>query len=146
MPDEYYYKTILDFYNRVRSVLKNIPEMVLPYEQTDYFENAPLAETVIKNQVLNWQILIEDETKKSIFDSAIVIQTALNSFNTATANGIKIQQTESMKIEFFESDPLLLRADLSAKLRALLDALAENEYSYKPAFRTSGGRIPRWGI
>ncbi len=95
------YKNILNFYDRVRNVVgKDIIDF--PNEVIDYYEYAPLAETLVKRAVPLWEEL--DEYKMEIFQSAIVYQTALNAIPILGINTFKATQTTSIKIEYKDNN------------------------------------------
>lgn len=94
------YKDINDFYNRVREFL-GISSMFLSDTQIDLEDRAPKSERMIKGRIEDWQTLTDD--KLLDFQSAIVIQTAINSYNKVSKNAVKSQQQPALKVEFRDS-------------------------------------------
>lgn len=94
------YKDINDFYNRVREFL-GISSMFLSDTQIDLEDRAPKAERTIKGRIEDWQTLTDD--KLLDFQSAVVIQTAINSYNKVSKNAVKSQQQPALKVEFRDS-------------------------------------------
>ena len=92
----WYYQNIDDFYNRVRAAL-NVGNM-LTDNTIDFFENAPLAETKIKQRVPNWEEL--DEMQMLLFDSCIVYMTCYALCPLASSMRISRQKDPSLEIEF----------------------------------------------
>lgn len=127
------YKTIPDFYDRVRSLLTT-DSMSLPDAVIDYPENAPLAESMIKKRVSNWNDLEED--KILIFKGAVVYQTAIVCKSVSRQNEYKIAQTQSLKIEYNEST-FDLDSYLNEKLDELLSEIEQISVSLMPIFEIS---------
>lgn len=96
---EYYYQTIQNFYDRVRSAL-NVGNMISD-SVIDYFENAPLAEMKMKQRVENWEEL--DEMKTLIFQTCIIYMTCYALCPLASSMRISRQKDPSLEIEFAAS-------------------------------------------
>lgn len=92
------YKEISDFYNRVRMALGAVSEATLPNEYIDYQEKAPFAEATVKLRVPLWESL--DETKFKVFESIVVYQTA-SLFQSIVSNKyIKKKQIPTITLEY----------------------------------------------
>ena len=115
------YKNIPDFYDRVRALL-SADSVSLSDEIIDFPENAPLAEKMIKRRVVDWEVLPEE--KEGVFESAVVCQTAIVMYGVTSANEYKIAQTQSLKIEYAETDISLLDV-LSNRLDEILSELED---------------------
>lgn len=96
---EFYYQTIPMFYERVRSSL-NVGNMISD-SVIDYFENAPLAETKMKQRVENWEEL--DETQTLLFQTCIIYMTCYALCPIASTMRISRQKDPSLEIEFAAS-------------------------------------------
>ncbi len=96
---EWYYQTIPDFYNRVRSAL-NVSNM-LTDDTIDYFENAPLSEIKMKQRVENWEEL--DDTQTLLFQTCIIYMTCYAVCPIASSMRISRQKDPSLEIEFATS-------------------------------------------
>lgn len=92
------YQDINDFYNRVRASLN----ATIDDSTIDFFENAPLAETKIKQRVPNWEDL--DETNTLLFQTCIVYMTCYALCPLASSLRVKRQKDPSLEIEFGASD------------------------------------------
>lgn len=91
IPEDFTYKNIENFYNRVRSCL-SINNALITDEEIDYPENAPTAERRVKARITNWQELEED--KAELFYSCIVYMTCYALCSTAkTRTGMFAQQS-----------------------------------------------------
>ena len=55
--EDWSYKTIDNFYERVRMALGAVSQTTLPDEYIDYPEKAPFAESVVKSRVPLWKEL-----------------------------------------------------------------------------------------
>lgn len=115
------YKNIPDFYDRVRALL-SADSVSLSDEIVDFPENAPLAEKMIKRRVIDWEVLPEE--KIPILNTAVIYQTAIIARPLSKANEYKIAQTQSLKIEYAETDISLLNV-LSNRLDEILSELED---------------------
>lgn len=115
------------FDNRVCSLL-GIETDELSHQTLMYPENAPLAEMIIKGKVTFWQELTEEQIP--IFESCVVYQTAIRNIRLAISNREKVNQTPTLKLEFFEDDGLDLLAELEEMLELLLNQLLYDTFEY----------------
>lgn len=95
---EWLYQSIPEFYQRVRASLN----ATIDDATIDFFENAPLAETKIKQRVPNWEEL--DETNTLLFQTCIVYMTCYALCPLASSLRVKRQKDPSLEIEFGTSD------------------------------------------
>lgn len=117
------YKDIDMFYDRVRSLLE-VDKEDLSNATIDFPENAPLAESMIKRRVKNWENLPDE--KKDSFEVAVVIQTAIISMPVHKGNRFKVAQAQALKIEYREDDKMLSEV-LSQYLDDVISELMEGE-------------------
>lgn len=96
---EFYYQTIPNFYDRVRSAL-NVGNMISD-AVIDYFENAPLAEMKMTQRVPNWKEL--DEMQSLLFQTCIIYMTCYALCPIASTMRISRQKDPSLEIEFATS-------------------------------------------
>lgn len=99
--DEWSYKSIENFYDRVRMVLDAASETTLPNEYIDYPEKAPFAESTIRTRIPMWKDL--DDEKFSIFESIIVYQTAILFKSLVSSKYVKKKQIPTITLEYGES-------------------------------------------
>lgn len=92
----YFYKSIENFYDRVRSCLN---AGTLSDEVIDFFENAPLAEEIIKSLIPNYAELEENE--RLLFETCVVFQTCYALCPMVSQRQIARQKDPSLEIEFF---------------------------------------------
>lgn len=104
---EYIFHSINDFYNRVRSLISADQSKVTD-EIIGYYENAPTSENYIR-ELVNKVIqdieneVIYDEYKRPIYESCIILKTAINIYPTFKQNQVKVMQTTNAKIEYNEA-------------------------------------------
>ena len=91
IPEDFTYKNIENFYNRVRSCL-SINNALITDEEIDYPENAPTAERRVKARITNWQELEED--KAELFYSCIVYMTGYALCSTAKKKNRNVCSTK----------------------------------------------------
>lgn len=113
---EFYYQTIPQFYDRVRSSL-NVGNMISD-SVIDYFENAPLAEMKMKNRIENWEEL--DEMQTLMFQTCIIYMTCYALCPIASTMRISRQKDPSLEIEFSASQQ---QGNPCDKFLALVDDL-----------------------
>lgn len=94
---KYYYQTIDNFYDRVRSSL-NSTGVKITDDLIDYPENAPMAERKLKSRVPTWEELEGD--KKFLFDSAMVYMTCYMLCSVAYSNAVTEQTTPSLTLKY----------------------------------------------
>lgn len=107
------YTDIAHFYDRVRAALK-LESSSLSDSAMDYPEYAPLAERQIKKRITGWANLTAEEDITD-FETAVVLQTAINCHSTFVSGSVKSKQTPSIKVEY----------DSSKKQSTLLDELID---------------------
>lgn len=95
------YKDIENFYERVRMALGAVSQTTLPDEYIDYPEKAPFAELTIKSRVPLWNELSDEKFK--LFESIVVYQTA-SLFQSVVSNKyVKKKQIPTITLEYSES-------------------------------------------
>jgi len=127
------YISIIDFYDRVRN-LASLTEAQLPNSTIDYPENAPLAESNIKELIPNWQAL--DVDKRGLFETAVVIQTAINCYEVYSAGELKTKQTASIKLEY-KDDGRTKLTELRKRLWSVISAIKGYKHSPLLGFRVT---------
>lgn len=95
------YKDIENFYERVRMALRAVSQTTLPDEYIDYPEKAPFAESVIKSRVPTWSELPDD--KFAIFESIVVYQTASLFQSLVASKYVKKKEIPSITLEYSEN-------------------------------------------
>lgn len=116
------YRDIADFYDRVRASLQ-IDKTVLENNKIDYPEYALLAERQMKNRIIQWATLVDDDLTD--FETAIVLQTAIKCYSQVP-NNIKAKQTANMKIEYKDkTNPTSLMDILVEQLNEILIMLTD---------------------
>lgn len=114
------YKDIISFYDRVRMLLNNVSNVSLTDDMIDYYEKAPSAELYVKKRVPNWQEL--DDTKFKMFESAIVYLTASYNQNYAMSKVAKKRQLPTMTIEY-TADQINMTPNGTFSLKEIADGL-----------------------
>lgn len=99
--DDWSYKDIENFYDRVRMSLSAASTSTLPDEYIDYPEKAPFAESIIKARVPLWSEL--DDNKFAIFESIIVYQTASLFQSLVSSKTVKKKQIPTITLEYSEN-------------------------------------------
>lgn len=99
--EDWTYKSIENFYERVRMALGAVSQTTLPDEYIDYPEKAPFAESVAKSRVPLWSELSDD--KFSIFESIVVYQTASLFQSLVASKYVKKKQIPTITLEYSES-------------------------------------------
>lgn len=129
------YKDIDMFYDRVRSLLM-VNETSLPDNVIDFPENAQLSESIVKSMIPEWESL--PDSKKEVFESAVVCQTAIVMHGVTSGNAYKVAQTQSLKVEYAERSTDTMDF-LKNKLDSLVGVLNEGkEINLIPIFDISG--------
>lgn len=100
--DNWTYKDIFDFYERVRLALNAVSSVTLPDKYMDYPEKAPFAEAYTKSRVPKWKEL--DESKFAIFESIIVYKTASLFQSLVSNKRIKKKAIPTITLEYFDND------------------------------------------
>lgn len=121
------WENITDVDNRVRALL-GVSDDVLTRQMLLYPENAPLAEMIIKGKVPHWAELSDEKTE--IFKSCVVYQIAIRNVRLAITNKEKVNQTPTLKLEFFEDNAIDLLAELQEMLDLLLNELLNDTFEY----------------
>lgn len=94
----YLYKNIENFYERVRFSLN--AGASISDEMIDFFENAPLAEKIIKEMIPDYADLEENEYL--LFETCIVFQTCYALCPVVSQRRIARQKDPSLEIEFLD--------------------------------------------
>ena len=94
------YADIANFYDRVRSALGLVSATDIANDAMDYPEKAPMAERSIKSRVTGWATLTEAQFV--IFESCIVLQTAVYFREYASKLVRKMQKSPTLQIEYNE--------------------------------------------
>ena len=128
------YKSISGFYDRVRGLIGLTAE-TLSDDTMDFFENAPSSERRLLRKVGSLEEIADE--KLPILESCVVYQTAIDSYSVAhRSGGIKVEQTQNLKVEYFASSENENLLDiLSTKLADLIDELLDNEVSNSGDYR-----------
>lgn len=144
---EWLYRSIPDFYNRVRASLNAsgaITDAII-----DYFENAPMAELIIKRRVPNYEEL--DDIKRLLFETCIIYQTCYKLCPMASSMRISRQKDPSLEIEFASSATDNKPCErFLAMIDDLIAQINEEEQTSFLGFKVTGGKPPkcpppRWG-
>lgn len=99
--EDWSYKTIDNFYERVRMALGAVSQTTLPDEYIDYPEKAPFAESVVKSRVPLWKELSDE--KFAIFESIVVYQTASLFQSLVASKYVKKKQIPTISLEYSEN-------------------------------------------
>ena len=99
--EDWSYKTIDNFYERVRMALGAVSQTTLPDEYIDYPEKAPFAESVAKSRVPLWKELSDE--KFAIFESIVVYQTASLFQSLVASKYVKKKQIPTITLEYSEN-------------------------------------------
>lgn len=99
--EDWTYKDIPNFYDRVRMALRAVSSTTLPDEYIDYQEKAPFAESLIKSRVPLWKELDDDKFK--VFESIVVYQTAALFQSFVLSKAVKKKQIPTITLEYSES-------------------------------------------
>ena len=94
------YADIANFYDRVRGALGLSSATYIANASMDFPEKAPLAERKIKARITDWETL--SEANFVLFESCIVLQTAIYFREIASKFMRKSQKTPTMQLEFNE--------------------------------------------
>lgn len=131
------YKDIVDFYDRVRIALNAVSEATLPDKYMDYPEKAPFAEAYIKGRMPHWMEL--SDTKFAIFESIIVYQTAVLFQSIIASRHIKKKEIPTIKLEYTDKYVDLIGDMSLADMVEYLLAQLEDEEDKEKVF--SGFRV-----
>lgn len=124
---EWSYKDIEDFYNRVRAELNNVSNSSLTDEQMDFPEKAPYAETKVKIAVPNWEIYKTEDTKRfKLFESCIVIQTAIYFESYVDSRRPNAMKSSSIEISYGKESDKAYKQPLTEKLEEKLALIEED--------------------
>lgn len=99
--EDWTYKSIENFYERVRMALGAVSQTTLPDEYIDYPEKAPFAESVAKSRAPLWKELSDE--KFAIFESIVVYQTAALFQSLVASKYVKKKQIPTITLEYSES-------------------------------------------
>lgn len=127
------YADIANFYDRVRSALGLVSATDIANSSMDYPEKAPMAERSIKSRVNGWATLTEAQFV--IFESCIVLQTAVYFREYASKLIRKMQKSPTLQIEYNE------KASVSgASFESMIDTLIAD------ILGTSGGTVEAFRV
>lgn len=102
MPRENWtYKDIDKFYDRVRLALNSASSTDVPDEYIDFPEKAPFAESIAKIRVPTWASL--SDTQFALFESVVVYQTAVSFQSLVSSKFVKKKQIPTITLEYSES-------------------------------------------
>lgn len=110
MPEEtnYFYKSIENFYDRVRSCL-NVKQSAFPDEEIDFPENAPTAERKMKLRVSDWEAL-EGESLE-LFKTCIVYMTCYALCPLSQARKVSQQSTPNLTLKYSDTSSTSMNCD-----------------------------------
>lgn len=124
--NDWTYKDIDSFYERVRIALGAVTDTTLPDKYMDYPEKAPFAEAYVKNRVKNWSEL--PDNKFSIFESIIVYETAVLFQSIVSNRRIKKKEIPTIKLEYSDKyNDLIGDMSLADMVEYLIASLNEEE-------------------
>lgn len=124
--DNWTYKDISDFYERVRLALNAVSDVTLPDKYMDYPEKAPFSEAYIKGRVPHWKELPEE--KFAIFESVIVYQTATLFQSIVSSKRVKKQAIPTITLEYSDKEDFLLDGmSLKDMIEYLIGTLNDEE-------------------
>ena len=127
------YADIANFYDRVRSALGLVSATDIANSSMDYPEKAPMAERSIKSRVNDWATLTEAQFV--IFESCIVLQTAVYFREYASKLIRKMQKSPTLQIEYNE------KASVSGQsFESMIDTLIAD------ILGTSGGTVEAFRV
>lgn len=99
MPSEdWSYKNIQNFYDRVRMALGAVSMVTLPDEYIDFPEKAPFAELVIRNRIKDFDSVPDD--KFGLVESAVVYKTASLFQSLVSSKSVKKKQIPTVTLEY----------------------------------------------
>lgn len=145
----YMYKSIPEFYNRVRSSL-NVGNSISD-EEIDFFENAPIAEMKVKQRIVDFENIPPD--KMQLVETCIVYMTCYGLCPKANSQRRKRQKDPSLEIEFAtinsNEKPCERFLDLVNDLLAEINGDTEGAYSSFIGFEVTSGNTNKccrpWG-
>lgn len=127
------YADIANFYDRVRSALGLVSATDIANSSMDYPEKAPMAERSIKSRVTGWADL--SDANFVIFESCIVLQTAVYFREYASKLIRKMQKSPTLQIEYNE------KASVSGQsFESMIDTLIAD------ILGTSGGTVEAFRV
>lgn len=99
MPNEdWSYKNIQDFYDRVRMALGAVSMVTLPDEYMDYPEKAPFAELAVRSRIKDFDSVPDD--KFPLVESAVVYKTAALFQSLVSSKSVKKKQIPTITLEY----------------------------------------------
>lgn len=122
--DNFTYKDIVDFYERVRLALNAVSEVTLPDKYMDYPEKAPFSEMYVKGRVPHWKELSDE--KFAVFESIIVYKTASLFQSLVSNKRIKKKSIPTITLEYFD-DGQISDMSLDDMVEYLLGELNDEE-------------------
>lgn len=123
---------ITDFENRVRSLLGVTSESI-ENETIGYYEYRGISELTIKNAVTDWESFYTNENteKQNIFESCIVIKTAMSVATAIQGGLIKLMQTTAAKVEYTGIGLDMRIVALNDKLSETISLLLDNSSEFR---------------
>lgn len=99
MPSEdWSYKNIQNFYDRVRMALGAVSMVTLPDEYMDYPEKAPFAELAVRSRIKDFDSVPDD--KFPLVESAVVYKTAALFQSLVSSKSVKKKQIPTVTLEY----------------------------------------------
>lgn len=143
--EDWNYKNIQDFYDRVRLALSAVSSVTLPDEYIDYPEKAPMAEAIIRGRIKDFDN-VPDE-KFCFVESAIVYQTAFLCQSLVSNKTVKKKQIPTVTLEYNSSMDFTINGmSLSDYVDLLVSQVnGEDDVGSKfVGFRVTKGGKPCW--
>lgn len=139
--EDFTYKDIENFYERVRSAL-NVGSVMISDEYIDYPENAPMAERKIKKRVPNWVEL--DDDKFALFQTCIVYMTCYILCPAVSSRRHIEQTTPSLTLKYADTSNDKPCERFLALIEDLLDEILDEEQNPFYGFEVTYPSIPCW--
>ena len=96
--EDWSYKNIQNFYDRVRMALGAVSMVTLPDEYMDYPEKAPFAELVVRSRIKDFDSVPDD--KFPLVESAVVYKTAALFQSLVSSKSVKKKQIPTVTLEY----------------------------------------------
>lgn len=120
-----------DFSGRV-CMLLSADSSMFTAEMIESFDFRGTAEMLVRKAVPDYEDILsgDDEGRKKLLESCIVVQTAILLAPNVKKEQIKVQQTTHAKVEYFDSSAFdELIESLSLRLKMLYEELNGTEYA-----------------
>lgn len=143
--EDWSYKNIQDFYDRVRLALSAVSSVTLPDEYIDYPEKAPTAESIIRKRIKDFDN-VPDE-KFGFVESAVVYQTAFLCQSLVLNKAVKKKQIPTVTLEYNSNMDFTINGmSLSDYVDLLIGEINEDSAvgSKFIGFRVTKGGKPCW--